>query len=89
MLGMQVDAKATTAGSGSRAKQDYWGAQVLVSADGQTFDTVMAAINSSTCATCDVTLIVERKKGGENKVSLQLLFSQGLSHAACPACYSC
>lgn len=67
----KVDAKATTAGSGSRAKQDYWGAQVLVSADGQTFDTVMAAINSSRCATCDVTLIVERKKGGENKASPQ------------------
>lgn len=68
---MQVDAKTTRAGSGSRAKQDYWGAQVLVSADGQTFDTVMAAINSSRCQTCDVTLVVERKKGAENKVGLQ------------------
>ena len=70
LLLWQVDAKATRAGSGSRAKQDYWGAQVLVNADGQTFDTVMAAINSSRCQTCDVTLVVERKKGAENKVGL-------------------
>jgi len=69
---IQVDAKTTRAGSGSRAKQDYWGAQVLVNADGQSFDTVMAAINSSRCATCDVTLVVERQKGADSKVSLPL-----------------
>lgn len=67
----KVDAKATRAGSGSRAKQDYWGAQVLVNADGQAFDTVMAAINSSRCETCDVTLVVERRKEGKNKANPQ------------------
>lgn len=65
----QEDVKETRAGSGSRAKQDYWGALVLLNADGQSFDTVMAAINSSKCASCDVTLIVERKKGEPSKVS--------------------
>ncbi|KAL3159400.1 hypothetical protein ABBQ38_009830 [Trebouxia sp. C0009 RCD-2024] len=65
------DVKETRAGSGSRAKQDYWGALVLLNADGQSFDTVMAAINSSKCASCDVTLIVERKKGEPSKVSPQ------------------
>lgn len=64
----QEDVKETRAGSGSRAKQDYWGALVLLNADGQSFDTVMAAINSSKCASCDVTLIVERKKGEPSKV---------------------
>ena len=61
--------KETQAGSGSRAKQDYWGALVLLNADGQSFDTVMAAINSSKCASCDVTLVVERKKGEPSQVS--------------------
>lgn len=61
--------KETRAGSGGRAKQDYWGALVLLNADGQSFDTVMAAINSSKCASCDITLIVERKKGEPSKVS--------------------
>ena len=28
--------------------------------DGENFDTVMAAIDSSKCASCDVTLIMER-----------------------------
>ena len=64
----QEDVKKTRAGSGGRAKQDYWGALVLLNADGQSFDTVMAAINSSKCASCDVTLIVERKKGEPSKV---------------------
>lgn len=64
----QEDVKETRAGSGSRAKQDYWGALVLLNADGQSFDTVMAAINSSKCASCDVTLIIERKKGEPSKV---------------------
>ena len=41
---------------------------MLLNADGQKFDTVMAAINSSKCASCDVTLIVERQIGGPNKV---------------------
>lgn len=65
------DVKETRAGSGGRAKQDYWGALVLLNADGQSFDTVMAAINSSKCASCDITLIVERKKGEPSKVSPQ------------------
>ena len=68
----QIDAKPTRAGSGSRAKQDFWGALVLLNADGQSFDTVMAAINSSKCASCDVTLIVERKKRAPNKVSYSI-----------------
>ena len=69
VFAIQEDVKETRAGSGSRAKQDYWGALVLLNADGQKFDTVMAAINSSKCASCDVTLIVERKKGEPSKVS--------------------
>lgn len=64
----------TAAGSGAEAKQDYWGALVLLNADGQSFDTVMAAINSSRCATCDVVLVVERQIGGPNKVNLAAAF---------------
>lgn len=67
----QVDAKVVRPGSGSQAKQDYWGAQILVNADGQDFDTFMAALNSSRCENCDVMLIVERQKGAESKVSPQ------------------
>ena len=69
VAGVQEDVKETRSGSGSRAKQDYWGALVLVNADKQPFDTVMAAINSSKCASCDVTLVIERKKGAPNEVS--------------------
>ena len=60
--------KDTAPGSDARAKQDYFGALVLLNADGQKFDTVMAAINSSKCASCDVTLVVERQKGAPSKV---------------------
>ena len=71
---LQEDVRETAAGSGAEAKQDYWGALVLLNADGQSFDTVMAAINSSRCATCDVVLVVERQIGGSNKVSWATAF---------------
>ena len=55
-VAVQEDVKDTASGSDARAKQDYFCALVLLNADGQKFDNVMAAINSSKCASCDVTL---------------------------------
>ena len=81
-LPCQEDVKETRAGSGSRAKQDYWGALVLVNADDQSFDTVMAAINSSRCASCDVTLVVERKKGSPSEVKL-MHYASVVAPSAC------
>lgn len=87
----QEDVKETRAGSGSRAKQDYWGALVLLNADGQSFDTVMAAINSSKCASCDVTLIVERKKGEPSKVlhTCRVLVCRSESNTDCNCSVKC
>jgi hypothetical protein len=43
----------------------------------------MAAINSSRCETCDVTLVVERKKDGENKVGVAMLYRDMNKPDAC------
>lgn len=88
-LACQEDVRETRAGSGSRAKQDYWGALVLVNADDQSFDTVMAAINSSRCASCDVTLVVERKKGSPSEVSFLFIYVDVLRLASVMVLCAC
>ena len=95
LCNLQVDAKVVRPGSGSQAKQDYWGAQILVNADGQDFDTFMAALNSSRCEKCDVMLIVERQKGAESKVRnsqiawFVVMYSTGVTCMKSPACLLC
>ena len=44
----------------ARNKQSFLGGLVLMRADGESFDTVLAAIQSSKCSKCDVTLVLER-----------------------------
>ena len=44
----------------ARNRQSFLGGLIMLQADGEKFDTVLAAIQSSKCATCDVTLVLER-----------------------------
>lgn len=46
----------------ARNKESFLGGLILMQADGEDFDTVMAAIMSSKCSSCDVTLVLERPK---------------------------
>ena len=46
----------------ARNKQSFLGGLTLMQTDGENFDTVMAAIMSSKCSSCDVTLVLERPK---------------------------
>ncbi len=45
----------------AKNKQEFLGGLVLLKADGEDFDTVLAGIQSSKCAGCDVVLVLERK----------------------------
>ncbi|KAK9811272.1 hypothetical protein WJX72_000996 [[Myrmecia] bisecta] len=49
----------TAMASEARMKQGLLGGLVLLNADGESFDTVMAAIDSSRCSQCDITLVLE------------------------------
>jgi hypothetical protein len=46
-----------------RSKSGIFGEACIISTDGQSFDTVMAAIGSNRCLSCDVHLVVERLPG--------------------------
>lgn len=46
----------------ARNKQQFFGGLVLMKTDNEKFDTVMAAIDSSKCASCDVHLVMQRSK---------------------------
>ena len=46
----------------ARNKQSFLGGLTLMETEGEDFDTVMAAIMSSKCSSCDVTLVLERPK---------------------------
>lgn len=46
----------------ARNKQSFLGGLIFMSTEGEDFDTVMAAIMSSKCSKCDVTLVLERRK---------------------------
>ena len=51
----------------ARSKQDFFGSLVLIDAEKESFDTFLAALESSKCASCDVTLVVDRPKGQHNE----------------------